>query len=370
MATKHPYLKIVFLEGLALFAMFFGAGNIIFPLIVGLYCSHDVFISSIFFLLSGIGMPLIGLWGVHIHQGSYMKLFSCLGKVPKITILTFIVLFIGPLFGAPRTEIFAFESIKGFLPNSINTNVFISAVYFGLIFFMAKKRASIIHIIGAFVSPIKIIGFCSICLFGIWMRKGEFHSSYTLMFVIKKSFFTGYSTIDMFSAIFLGNIIYDNIKERASFLSIPDNKINKISILSSILGLGILSILYIFLIFVSHHNSVYLSRLNSGQLISGLAYITIGDLGAIFVSSLVFLACLSTAAGLVEVTVDFFRIQVFKNRYPRIFWLFMTILSMYLMSLLGFDKVMEILSPVLNILYPVTAIYILYSIISHKKQPV
>jgi LIVCS family branched-chain amino acid:cation transporter len=94
-------------------------------------------------------------------------------------------------------------------------------------------------------------------------------------------------------------------------------------------------------------------------LIEALANTVLGEYGAIFVAVCITLACLATASALAEVTTQYFQKTIFRDKVPRMVCLTISVLWMYAMSLLGFKGIMMILTPILNIFYPLIALYTL-----------
>src|SRR3989338_11559571 len=109
--------SVAITTGFALFAMFFGAGNMIFPLQIGVILGQQLTYAVVAFLISGVGVPFLGLFAVSLYEGDYWQFFSRLGKIPAFLIITFLVLILGPLFVVPRTEIVTYHTLQPFLPS-------------------------------------------------------------------------------------------------------------------------------------------------------------------------------------------------------------------------------------------------------------
>ena len=119
--TKHTRTqenKIIITTGLALFAMFFGAGNVLFPLHLGANAGQHILPTMWGFLLIGVGVPFLGLLATSLFNGSYHDFFGRLGKYPAFILTTFLMILIGPLVAIPRTEATTFHAILPFYPMS------------------------------------------------------------------------------------------------------------------------------------------------------------------------------------------------------------------------------------------------------------
>src|ERR1700730_16150882 len=96
-SKKPQETKTVIATGMALFAMFFGAGNIVFPLHLGANSGQNITHTMLGFLLAGVGVPFLGLLATSLFNGDYQAFFGRLGKYPSFLIITFLMVIIGPL---------------------------------------------------------------------------------------------------------------------------------------------------------------------------------------------------------------------------------------------------------------------------------
>ena len=161
--------KEVLILGFALFAMFFGAGNLIFPPSLGIAMGKDWLLAGIGFLLTGVGLPLLGVLA-----------FTKVGKLEDFSVkissrfntlyCTALVIVIGPLFAIPRTGSTTFE--MGVLPSFPNTDPFIlsvitSVIFFGVTLILVIRESKITDIIGKFLTPIILIILAAIAVLGV-----------------------------------------------------------------------------------------------------------------------------------------------------------------------------------------------------------
>ena len=358
--SKFYFYKIMIIDALALFAMFFGAGNMLFPLDVGVHGGGSFWMNWLGFILTGVGVPIIGLWANQLFKGNYEHLFSYLGKIPKDILIGLIILIIGPLLGAPRTETVTYASLTPFLPDTPWTHPIISLIYFSIIFYIARKPGSLVDIVGRVLSPIKIGTFLLLIILAIFTNSsGRYHFDLVTHHSFIYAMTSGYQTMDLFAAIFFGSIIYMNVMTRSKQLQLDETKTTYLAGLSSILGMGILILIYTGLMYAAHKHASALDSIPLPRLIEALANIVLGNYGAIFVAACITLACLATAAALAEVTTQFFQNTIFRNKLSRPFCLAISVTCMYAMSLLGFNGIMHILNPILYVIYPLVAIYTL-----------
>lgn len=352
--------KEVLILGFALFAMFFGAGNLIFPPSLGIAMGKDWFLAGIGFLLTGVGLPLLGVLA-----------FTKVGKLEDFSVkissrfntvyCTALVLVIGPLFAIPRTGSTTFE--MGVLPSFPNVNPFVlsvvtSIIFFGVTLILVIKESKITDIIGKFLTPIILIILAAIAVLGVTGDIGTAVDK-NITGVFSNGFVNGYQTMDALASVLFGVVIIKglegkgitNEKEQRYFLSG--------SALIAALGLGL----------------IYFSLMYLGARVSGvgefsttsaalyLAEITLGSAGKIAFGICVAAACLTTSVGLVAIASDWF-----ARLTPISYKLWAVIICIFsgTMAIGGVDFIIKLSIPVLCILYPVTIILILLNIFGVK----
>lgn len=243
---KITELNIYFTTGLALFAMFFGAGNIVFPLMLGATAGKHFSYALIAFLISGVGMPMMGLYTVGLYKGNYWEFFNILGKIPAFIIVTFLIFIIGPLFAAPRTEIVVYESLSHFLPEFFHAHFFFSLLYFTIVFILVFNKQRVLDVIGKGISPIKLCTFFILIIASIIGKHAYFNSEeQSLLPVVNNAFAAGYSTMDLLGAFFYSHVAYASILFKCKQKNIVSEKeIATIHLKSCIIGGLLLSIIY------------------------------------------------------------------------------------------------------------------------------
>jgi LIVCS family branched-chain amino acid:cation transporter len=364
--------RIILTSGLALFAMFFGAGNIIYPLALGAKAGTHIGYVVVAFLISGIGIPFIGLFATSLYQGDYWAFFNRLGKVPAYLVITFLILIVGPFFGAPRTETVAFRTLELFLPPGLNQPYVFSAIYCLILFLLTYKHTRTVDIIGRVLSPIKLILFTTLIIAGFTGSHTILENKNSITSSLTMGLFDGYSTMDLLAAFFFCSIVSQHIILKAKESGITSQRATiKIFLLSCLLGGTILAFVYIGFMLIALCHANELQNIDTAQIIATISTLVLGQFGALFVGICVGFACLVTAVALTEVTTSFLHIHIVKKKLPRTFCLAITIITIYAMSILGFSKIMEIALPILIFLYPALIAYSIFNIIArlHQHQP-
>lgn len=369
--------KIALTAGLALFAMFFGAGNLVFPLSIGVHTGQHLLSGWLGFILAGVGLPFLGVFAISLYEGNYWAFFNTIGKFLSFLIITFLILIIGPLFGTPRTEDITYGSLAPFLPHGLHNSIF-SVIYFSLIFVLSYKHRWVVDIIGRFISPVKLIAFITLIIASLLTASALLPTPHSASYTLGHALSTGYGTMDLLAAFFFCNVAYKTIVHKCNAIGIEDQRaIMKVTLKACLIGASLITLIYTGFMLSANHHAAALQHVATPNLINHLSTLVMGNFGSLFVCLCVSLACIATAVALVTASTNFFHKAVFRRKFPRLICLLMVLTAMYLMSILGFDKIMAIALPILNILYPcLIALCIvnisrkLYKPTTHKKAVV
>lgn len=348
--------KEVLILGFALFAMFFGAGNLIFPPSLGIDMGKDWLVAGIGFLVTGVGLPLLGVLA-----------FTKVGRLEDFSVkissrfntlyCTALVFVIGPLFAIPRTGSTTFE--MGVLPSFPNVNplvlsIITSTVFFGITLILVIKESKITDIIGKFLTPVILFILAAIAFLGITGDIGT-PIDKNITGVFAKGFVSGYQTMDALASVIFGVVIVKGLEGKGIIEEKEQRYFLSGSALIAAVGLGL----------------IYFSLMYLGARVSGvgafsttsaalyLAEITLGSAGKIAFGICVATACLTTSVGLVAIASDWF------SRFTPIsykMWSVIICVFSGVMAIGGVDFIIKLSIPVLCILYPVTIILILLNI--------
>lgn len=358
--------KLIITSGLALFAMFFGAGNIIYPLALGANAGDHIVYVIIAFLISGIGLPFLGLFATSLYHGDYWEFFGRLGRIPAFLLIMFLILFIGPLFAIPRTEMVTYHTLESFMPEILRNPYLFSALYCLVLFWLTcREESTVIDIIGKIMSPIKLSLFGILIVAGLTGTHTIAANLNPISESIRNGLYDGYSTMDLLATFFFCTAVYHNIVIKAKAAGITDsNKLIKLFIKSCVLGAFLLSIVYIGFMLVALCHASQLEGVETAQMIVTVSNIVLGKLGSLFVGICVAFACIVTGMALTEVTTTFFHEHVFEQKVPRNLCLIVTLIGVYAMSIVGFTGIMKIALPILVVIYPALIIYCVINIVS------
>lgn len=355
--------KEILILGFALFSMFFGAGNLLFPPSVGVAVGKDWFQAGLGFFLTGIGLPLLGILAF-TKVGSLDEFANKVSNKFNIFYSTILILVIGPLFAIPRTGSTTFE--MGILPLFPNSNpsiiaILTSVVFFGITLFLVLNESSITDILGKFLTPIILLILSLITILGITSNLGTPVDSTINVNPFSYGFVSGYQTMDALASVLFGVIIIRGLEGKG----ITDSNEQK-SFLSNagfIAAIG-LGFIYLSLIYLGAQIS-NIKGLTTAQTTLTLAEMTLGNIGKVAFGVCVAAACLTTSVGLVALASEWFS-KLFKISYKKIA-LAICIFSAIL-SIAGLDYIISLSVPVLVILYPVTIVLILLNIFGIKNH--
>lgn len=353
--TRKDLLDI-FVIGFALFSMFFGAGNVIFPPYLGLGCGKQWFLGFVCYYLADIGLALLALFAI-LRQGGPEGVTRRLGKVPAAILMSAIVLCIGPMLAIPRTAATTYEMslaplVSGFSP------VLFSALFFLLILFLCVRESAVVDIVGKVLTPALLIGLLVLIVKGILDPIGPVPDRVLVDNVPFTGIEAGYQTMDVLAAMVFGIIVLKSAKSKGH----GDSK----SLFRVVAGAGAVAgaallVVYLGLTYLGVTMSQFfdLSVLRT-YLVVAIVRNLMGHTGIVLFSAVVALACVTTAVALVSSAAGYFS-DLSGGRF-RYSWLAAGIcLFSAVVSCIGLDQIVSIAAPVLGIVYPPTLVLIFLS---------
>lgn len=340
--------KTILFSGLAIFSIFFGAGNILFPAYLG-YLTHQNYIYSILgFLLTAVGIPVSVLVIAIKFDGDYLRYYQIAGKKFAVILSIATIVLLGYLLASPRTATVAYE--VGVLPFiNINQTLFM-IIYFLTATFFVLNNKKVVEWVGKILTPLLIISLFIFIIKGIFMDVNSININNDLLdnaFI--NSISEGYLTMDALGTGFLVAIVFKSIKE-----NVKDDKISvKIITKSSILAFTIISLVYTGFIYLGAKFSNFMpTDVTHGKLLANLCKIILGNY-SIFLAVMVILACLTTVIGLSAMAGDLFANLIDNKIGYKIGSLSVLIFSFFVANL-GLTNIIKMSVPLLFIIYPTT----------------
>lgn len=365
------------LVGSLLFGLYFGAGNLIFPIELGQNSGFNLYKVVLGFIISGVGLPLLGVVASAISKNdSLFEMGKTVGNKFAYFFTTALYLTIGPFFAIPRTSTVAFE--VGIASNISEEKIKLFLFIFSLIFFLivlafALKPGKIMDNIGKILTPTFLILLSILVLFSIFKPMGALGQNEPIKVYqnnpLFKGILDGYNTMDALASLAFAIIIISSIRN----LGVTDsNQVAKETLKSGLICLIAMSTVYVSLAFMSS-SSVNIMDLgnNGGRILSHISFYYLGNFGKILLAAIVIVACLKTAIGLIIACS-----QIFMEMYPnslsyKTYAMIFTFIS-FLIANLGLQKIISLSIPVLMYLYPLAIVLIFlslaYPIIGKNKK--
>lgn len=337
-----------FVVGFALFSMFFGAGNIIFPPYLGLGSGPEWILGFICYYIADIGLAILAIFALLKNGGDLNNITDRIGRIPGEVMVALIILCIGPFIALPRTGATTYEMFIAPLFGQISPLIPM-LIFFGIALILTLKESAVIDIIGKFLTPLLFIGLIALIIIGIINPIGNVSGTAMMENVALEGINAGYQTMDVLAAMIFGIIIVKSVEDKGY----KEEKLKYATArnASLIAGAGLL-IVYCGLTYLGATTSeLFNMNINRSELIVNITYGLLGNAGTIVLGVVVTLACLTTAIALITSTADYFHgISNGKLGYKLI--AIVTALVSALLAMIGTDMIISIASPILSLLYP------------------
>ena len=350
--SNNRYIAI----GLMLFALLFGAGNLIFPAAMGQNAGVNVWYAVLGFCVTGVGLPLISI--AALGYSGCLDLEEAAGRVhPWYGVFYSVVsyLAIGPCFAAPRTGTVSFEiAVKPFLGSfspDIALPIFL-LVFFLLTYWLAATPSKLVDRVGKILTPallaVILLLIVQSFISPLGTPQAPTKNYATPVTAVMQGILDGYNTLDAIASFIFATLVISFVKEGG--VTHP-KAIMKQVLLSGSIAVSLLAFIYIFIAKIGADSVTPLGILETGApVLAGSAKILFGNLGAAILAVIVLLACLSTSVGLVTCCAAYFMRLLGHFSYKTYAVIFCVI--SYLVGLFGLKTIIVSTIPVLMFIYP------------------
>lgn len=349
-----------------LFGLFFGAGNLIFPLHLGQLAGGHWVGAAVGFLVTGVLLPLLSVLAIAVTRASGVyDIGRPLGPVFALTFMVLIHATIGPLFGTPRTATVAFTvGLAPFVsPNHQTLGLFFfTAVFFGLAFAFSYHENSILANVGKVLNPAFLLLLFLMFLVAFGNPLGNpMTASVTAAYqhaAVVNGFLQGYNTMDALAGLAFGVTVVTAVHQMGQR---SDHAVSRVVAKSGLLAMSGVGLIYLLLI-VAGAMSLGRFKLsaNGGIAFTQLVNYYGGALGQAVLAVLITVTCLTTAVGLVAAFA-----QDFHKHFPQLSyhtWLALTTLASFATANFGLEQIIAWSTPMLMFLYPLAMVLILLSV--------
>ena len=354
--------KDVIVVGFALFAMFFGAGNLIFPPFLGVTSGQEWLIGFGAFILADVGLSLLAIIAAAKCKGDVNLILGRPGKKFAIILGSAIMICLGPLLAIPRTAATTFE--MGVAPIFSNFNpVLFSVIFFIITFILTIKPSKVIDIIGQFLTPALLIALSFLIIKGILNPIGDINPTSLVENVFAEGIKQGYQTMDPLGAVALSSVIIISLGNKGYK---DENQKIKLTVKAGLVAALGLALVYGGLTYLGATVSkVYGIDVVQTSLIVNITASLLGNPGKVILSIIVTLACLTTAVGLTSATGQFFdKITNGRLKYEVV----VTVVCIFsaIVSNFGVSTIIQFSAPVLDMIYPTTIVLVIMTLFGNK----
>ena len=354
--------KDIIVVGFALFAMFFGAGNLIFPPYLGVISGSSWITGFTGFILSDVGLALLAILAAAKCNGDINKVLGRSGKNLAIILGSAIMICLGPLVAIPRTSATTFEMgvqplFSGFSP------ILFSIIFFAATFILTIKPSKVVDIIGAYLTPALLVALAILIIKGIIIPIGEMSSTPLIENLFSEGIKQGYQTMDALGAVALSAVIITSLANKG--YKNEEQKI-KLTLKSGVVAAIGLVLVYGGLTYLGATvSTMYGIDVVRTKLIVEITASLLGTPGKVILAVIVALACLTTSIGLTSATAQFFeKITYGKLKYE----LVVTVVCVFsaIVSNFGVSTIIQFAAPILDIIYPATMVLVIMTLFGTK----
>ncbi|WP_346846189.1 branched-chain amino acid transport system II carrier protein [uncultured Rothia sp.] len=349
---KAGFGGIVVVTALMLFSIFFGAGNLIFPPMLGAQSGENFVPALIGFLVTGVLLPLLAIFAL-VRSGSDLSaLASRGGKIFALIFPVLVYLAIGAFYAVPRTATvsYALFITPVFGIDSQIALIIYAVVFFAISLLICIKPSNIVDALGKYLTPALVFLLFLLVIVSFFKLHGtpapaiDDYQGAPLV----SGFLQGYFTMDSLAGLVFGIILISSLQYKGLT---KENGLSKGILYSSLLAGSLLALIYIGLAWIGRSIENGQSYEDGAALLSSAAQQTLGTPGLVILGLIVVLACLTTAVGLLSSTSEFFERLFPKISYTR--WLIIFTVVAFLVSIMGLATVLAIAGPILGFLYPI-----------------
>jgi len=352
--------------GLMLFALFFGAGNLIFPAQLGQYAGTNMWLAILGFLITGVGLPFLGILAIGFSGSRNLQdLASRIHPVYAVIFTSLLYLTIGPFFAAPRTGAVAFDvGISPFIGEEYTQIALIifTLLFFGVTLWLTLNPAKLVDRVGKILSPAIIVLLLVLLVMVVVKPMGTIGSPQGAYAsgAFMKGFTEGYNTMDALASLVFGILVINVIRSMGVT--------NKKAILAATAKTGavataFLAILYVGIAYLGATSTQVLGLFDTGgPVLSNASSYYFGAFGSVMLAVIILLACLTTSIGLMMACGEYFHTIMPKISYK----IFVTIFTTFcfIVANFGLSNIITFSIPVLMFLYPLAVVLILLTFCS------
>ncbi len=335
-----------------MFAMFFGSGNLIFPVAIGQMAGDQNAWAMLGLFLTAILLPFSTLCLMLLFNGNYNHFFQKIGVFPGKFIAFLTLALIGPFGVLPRCIAFSYSTFSIYF-HTVNLIEYV-VIACVIVFLLSVKKNDVVGIIGNFLTPILLLSLVVIIFRGLSApHMAAASQPESALVMIQRGFIAGYKTFDIFAALFFASAIMPALRQvLGNRVDTCKSSLMSLALRSSIVGMVLLLLVYAGLSCVAANLRGGLIGVPEDKLLGVISTITMGPEAGLIANLVVIFACLTTAISLAVVSAEFLKREVFFEKVSYINCLVLTMLVSLVMACLGFSGIMRFVIPILMVLCP------------------
>ncbi|WP_079477857.1 branched-chain amino acid transport system II carrier protein [Halobacillus salinus] len=348
--------------GFTLFALFFGAGNLIYPVTLGYQSGTSYLPAIIGFVFTGVGIPIVTVAAISFFKNGATQLAGRVHPKFGLYFTSLVYLVIGPFFAIPRAANVAFETgVVPFVNGSSLTLFIYSIIFFILVFWVSLNPSKLVDRVGQVLTPALFLAILGLVIGSFFLLDGETvapiekYQSQPLV----KGFLEGYLTMDAIAALAFGIIVVSSFRERG----VEGQKQLTMRTLQAglVTAVGLTSV-YVAIGWIGTKMATEGSYDNGSAILAGAANVMFGKPGTLLLGVIVGLACFTTCVGLTVACGQFFSKRVPALSYKMVISI-VTLIS-FAISNIGLNQIISYSVPVLVFMYPITIVLIVLTFLS------
>ena len=354
---KTLTLKEKIIVASTLFGMFFGAGNLIFPVHLGQMAGSNIWPAIIGFVVTAVGIPILGVAAIgNTHSDNLLQLSSKVSPGYGVFFTTLLYLTIGPFFAIPRcaTTSFTtgFASIVGENNQMIGQLVF-SVVFFAIVLICSWSPKKITLYVGKVINPIFLLFLGVLVVIALINPTAHMADVAPIEDYQSGAFFNGfiegYGTMDAIAGLAFGIVIIEVVR---SFGIKEDDQVAKETVKSGVMTAVLMGLIYVLTIIMgAQSRGMFEVSDNGGIALAQISNYYLGSVGSIVLALTITFACLKTAIGLVTSCAEMF-VRMFHRPFNYRGWVLVFSVFSLVVSNVGLTAIINYSIPVLMLLYP------------------
>jgi LIVCS family branched-chain amino acid:cation transporter len=335
--------------GFALFSMFFGSGNLVFPIAVGQESEGHFITASLGVLSTCVIFPLLGMLGMTLYKGNIEEFFGCFGKKGIFLFSLLCLSLMGPFGVLARCLTVIHGALLMIFPSA--RLEFTSFLMCLILYFLTVNKNKIVTILGTILTPFLLLSIGAIVVFGL--RQGnlvEPINNFGLE-AFKNGFFKGYQTMDLVASFFFSGFVIKHLYQASGSETDKKSRL-MLFIKSSLVGAALLYVVYFSLVLLGWLYAPVLANSPPQEMFGRIAVEALGSMAGPCVGAAVIFACLTTSMALTSLFADFLRNEVSQEKISNKLALLITLAIAYFVSNLDFTGIASFLGPILETIYP------------------